>query len=119
MDTPSAGTSDSTAHIMRTRLNELAAALIAGGLTVRLGDGTLVAKNPAASDTVDPHGKAMNPGLSQTVTLTVHDDGTLHWYWCWSGPTRNAPLEPEYMCGAEQIDRAAGKIGRVLALAGT
>jgi hypothetical protein len=59
MDTPSAGTSDSMAQVVRTRLNELAAALIAGGLTVRLGDGTLVARNPAASDTGDPRGKAL------------------------------------------------------------
>jgi hypothetical protein len=103
-----------TAQMIRTRLNDLAAALMAHGLKVRVGKTALVAKNPAASDTDDPRGKILNPGLSQDVALATHDDHTLHWYWCWTGPTRDAPLEMEYMCTAEDIDQAATKISGVL-----
>lgn len=105
-----------TALTVRTRLNDLAAALIAHGLKVRVGQGALVAKNPAASATDDPRGKILNPGLSQDVAIAAHDDDTLHWYWCWTGPTRDAPLEMEYMCMAEEIDQAAERIGHVLRL---
>ncbi|MEV0403287.1 hypothetical protein [Actinoallomurus sp. NPDC050550] len=72
-----------------------------------------MAWNPAASATGDPRGQAMNPGLSQYVAI-ASDDGSLNWYWCWTGPARDAPLESEYMCPAEEIDRAADLIARVL-----
>lgn len=100
-------------RVIRTRLEELAAALKSRGLTVRVGTSALMAWNPAASATDDPRGQAMNPGLSQYVAIAP-DDGSLSWYWCWTGPTRDAPLETEYMCPADEIDRAADLIARVL-----
>ncbi|WP_345433931.1 hypothetical protein [Actinoallomurus vinaceus] len=98
---------------IRARLEELAEVLRGRGLAVRIGTSALVAWNPAASATDDPRGQAMNPGLSQYVAIAP-DGGSLNWYWCWTGPTRDAPLESEYMCPAEQIDRAATLIAKVL-----
>jgi hypothetical protein len=98
---------------IHARLDELAEALRGHGLAVRTGTSALVAWNPAASATDDPRGQAMNPGLSQYVAIAP-DGGSLHWYWCWTGPTRDAPLETEYMCPAEEIDRAADLVARVL-----
>lgn len=123
---PEPATSTATAPYGRTaaqramvaRLHQLAAALTARGLTVRVGDGTLLARNEAASGTGDPRGRALDPGLSQTVAVTARDDGTLHFHWCWAGATRGAPLELEYMTPADDIDGAARRIARVLALAG-
>ncbi|MCO6007105.1 hypothetical protein NE236_19165 [Actinoallomurus purpureus] len=111
---PDAETSTPKAQPVKARLDELAAALVELGLTVRVGTGALVAWNSAASRTDDPVGKAMNPGLSQYVALCEHDDDSLHWYWCWTGPTRDAPLETEYMCPAREIEHAAHLIAKVL-----
>ena len=98
----------------RDRLRALAAALKERGLSVRIGKGALVARNPAASHTADPVGRAMNPGLSQYVALSEREDGSLHRYWCWAGPERDSPLEMEHMCPAGEIERAAGLIANVL-----
>ncbi|MEV5747678.1 hypothetical protein AB0L00_07640 [Actinoallomurus sp. NPDC052308] len=98
---------------IRARLVELATALRGHGLEVRVGTSALMAWNPKASMTDDPRGEAMNPGLSQYVAIAP-DDGSLNWYWCWTGPSRDAPLETEYMCPAEEIDRAATLITKVL-----
>jgi hypothetical protein len=98
---------------VRARLDELAAALRGHGLEIRVGTSALMAWNPKASATEDPRGQGMNPGLSQYVAIAP-DDGSLHWHWCWTGPTRDAPLETEYMCPAEQIDRAVTLITKVL-----
>lgn len=79
---------------MLGRLHQLAAALTAHGLTVRAGGDSLFGKEPAAAQTDDPRGRALNPGLSQTVAVTARDDGTLHlhlhlhWCWSWSGAAR-------------------------------
>jgi hypothetical protein len=100
---------------IRTRLDELAAALRGRGLEARAGTSALIAWNPKASVTDDPRGRAMNPGLSQYVAIAP-DGGSLHWYWCWTGPARDASLEAEYMCPAEEIERAATLITRVLRL---
>lgn len=54
----------------RECLDALAAALGRRGLTVRVGAGGLVARNPAASQTDDPRGRGMNPGLFQYVALS-------------------------------------------------
>jgi hypothetical protein len=110
--------SPTTAQTVRTRLHEFAAALMARDMNVRVDErrGALVAKNPAAEQTGDPPGRHMNPGLSQTVALSVHDDNTLHWYWQWSGADRGAPPEYEYMCPAGDADAAAGKVAQVLRL---
>lgn len=105
-----------TARAMAARLNQLAAALMVRGLKVRIGEDTVVARNPAASVTGDPLGRSMHPGLSQEVAVTAHDDGTLHFHWCWSGATRDAPRELEYMTPADDIDGAAEKVARVLAV---
>lgn len=85
---------------------------------MRVGKGAVVARNPAASHTDDPLGRAMNPGLSQYVALSGEEDGSLHWYWCWAGPERDSPLEMERMCPAGEIERAAGLIANVLRLDG-
>ncbi|MEV5708557.1 hypothetical protein [Actinoallomurus sp. NPDC052274] len=89
-------------QIIKARLDELAAALIESGLTVRVGAAALMAWNPAASR------------LSQYVALCGHADRSIHWYWCWTGPTRDAPLETEYMCAAEDIAHAADLVAKVL-----
>ncbi|MEV5749984.1 hypothetical protein AB0L00_19355 [Actinoallomurus sp. NPDC052308] len=102
---------------IRARLDELAEALRNQSLAVRVGTSALVAWNPAASVTDDPRGQAMNPGLSQYVAIAP-DGGSPHWYWCWTGPTRDASLETEYMCPAEEIDRAATLITKVLRVDG-
>ncbi|WP_345434436.1 hypothetical protein [Actinoallomurus vinaceus] len=100
-------------RVIRTRLNELAMALRCHGLEVRIGTSALMAWAPKASMTDDPRGEAMNPGLSQYVAIAP-DGGSLNWYWCWTGPARDSPLEAEYMCPAEQIDRATTLIRKVL-----
>jgi hypothetical protein len=103
---------------VRKQLQELAAALMALDMNVRIDErrGALVAKNPAAEQTGDPRGRHMNPGLSQTVALSVHDDDSLHWYWQWSGAERGAPPEYEHMCPAGEVEIAAGKVAQVLRL---
>jgi hypothetical protein len=111
---PDAATPTGRARLVKARLDELATALTERGLAVRPDTGALVAWNPAASRTDDPVGKAMNPGLSQYVALCGHEDGSLQWYWCWTGPTRDAPLETEYMCAAEEIEYAADLMAKVL-----
>ncbi|GAB3965113.1 hypothetical protein GCM10029978_027130 [Actinoallomurus acanthiterrae] len=111
---PDAATSMDRAQLVKARLDELGAALTERGLTVRIGAGALVAWNPAASQTDDPTGRSMNPGLSQYVALCGHEDGSLQWYWCWTGPTRDAPLETEHMCAAEEIEYAADLMAKVL-----
>lgn len=105
-------------ELVRERLGELAAALTARGLGVRVDErgGRITARN-AAAETDDPRGRAMNPGLSQDVVLSVHDDESLHWYWAWTGARRGAPAEYEYLCPAEEIETAAAKVAAVLRLA--
>ncbi|MEV5707320.1 hypothetical protein [Actinoallomurus sp. NPDC052274] len=104
-------------RVIRARLDELAEALQSQGLAVRVGTSALVAWNPSASATDDPRGQVMNPGLSQYVAIAP-DGGSLHWYRCWTGPTRDAPLETEYMCPADELDRAASLITKVLRVDG-
>lgn len=58
----------------------------------------------------------MNPGLSQKIALCLHEDDTLHFSWCWSGATRQAPPEYEYLCAAGETEQDARKISRVLAV---
>ncbi|GAA0372644.1 hypothetical protein NE235_30865 [Actinoallomurus spadix] len=96
------GETSREARLIATRLGELSTALTERGLTVRVGAAAVMAWNPAASR------------LSQYVALCGHADRSLHWYWCWTGPSRKAPLETEYMCAAEEITHAADLIAKVL-----
>ncbi|TYB49323.1 hypothetical protein [Actinomadura chibensis] len=67
----------------------------------------------------DPQGQMMSPGLRQEVRCRPHGpDGDLWWHWVWSGPTRNAEPELEPLCPLREPERAAERIGRVLALEG-
>jgi hypothetical protein len=106
------------------RLHELQTELQARGFTVRVEEGSwsLVAKNEAAVGAADPkdplaliYGKV---GLSQRVSLALDDFSVLAWYWEWSGATRGAPGEIEFMCSAADIAEATRLMSRVLALAG-
>lgn len=103
------------AEAVRVWLRDLATALAARGLNVRVGKGALTARNPAVTGT-DPCGKLLSPGLSQTVALTRDDDGVPAWYWAWTGPARDSPLELEYLCAAVDIERAAERIAHVLSV---
>ncbi|WP_146778722.1 hypothetical protein [Actinomadura craniellae] len=60
----------------------------------------------------------MSPGLRQDIACLRRDDagGALWWHWVWSGPTRDAPGELEPLCPADEIETAAERITRVLAL---
>ena len=106
-----------TAETIQGYLRDLATALTARGLTVRVHEraSILVARNEAVRGD-DPLGRAMNPGLTQIVALS-NDSGTLAWYWQWSGPTRDAPPEYELLCPADAIAEAGERVARVLAMA--
>jgi hypothetical protein len=93
---------------------KLAPLLIRQGLQVSVRrDGYVEVRNPRGSQSTDPVGRALNPGMRQLVTLTDHD-GTLWWAWAWSGPARDAPPEIEPMVPAGEIEEAARRIGKVL-----
>jgi hypothetical protein len=100
---------------VKTLLYALASALIQRGLHVTVGrDATVEARHPGvAGSTVV--GRALCPGLRQTVALRPHE-GALWWQWVWSGPARDAPPELEPLCPAVEIERAAERIAVVLAL---
>lgn len=84
-------------------------------IAVTFGDAKLALQHGEPLDS-GPAGKALNPGLSQTVECsTAEADGRLWWWWLWSGPTRDAPPELEPLCPADEIDLAADRIARVLA----
>jgi hypothetical protein len=88
--------------------------LIRQGLQVTVQrDGFIEVRNPRGSQSTDPVGRALNPGMRQLITLIDHG-GVLHWAWAWSGPARDAPPELEPMVPAGEIDEAARRIGRVL-----
>jgi hypothetical protein len=102
---------------IRDHLQQLGAALLARNFKVKIDDrqGLLIAKNPAVMATDDPIGRAMSPGLAQTVALGTHNGG-LFWFWQWSGATRDAAPEHELLGPAEQIGTTADKIAYVLRL---
>lgn len=58
----------------------------------------------------------MSPGLRQEVACRPGEAGVLWWFWVWSGPTRQSPPEYEPLCPADQVERAAEWIARVLAV---
>lgn len=98
-------------------LLQLAAALMSSGLKVAVDPkrATVRAKHPAVIPDDNPVAKALAPGLVQTVALGAHD-GTLGWYWQWSGETRDSSPEYQLLGPAEDIPAAAEKIARVLRL---
>jgi hypothetical protein len=95
----------------------LSAALTDQGLEVQRQPRCQIRARNTSAAGIDPMGKALNPGLSQTVTFGTNDaDGRVWWWWLWSGPTRDAPLEAELLCPADDVKTAARRISRVLAL---
>lgn len=91
----------------------LATLLESRGLTVVLErDGTVDVRNPAGAAT-DPVGRVLHPGLNQRITVVERDDG-FWWAWLWTGPERDAPLEPEPMVPAGDVEEAARRVGNVL-----
>jgi hypothetical protein len=111
--------SGATPETVALFLEALTAALADRGLIAEAFGARMVwAKNGAA----DPPGGdpllPISPGLRQTVLCQRDDAGRLAWFWVWSGPTREAPSELEYLCPAEHIGLAADRIARVLCLDG-
>ncbi|GAB3958035.1 hypothetical protein GCM10029978_001980 [Actinoallomurus acanthiterrae] len=102
-------------------LEALTAALTRRGLVAEaFGTRMVWVKNPAADASGgDPRAAAMSPGLRQSVVCQRDgDSGRLAWFWVWSGPTRDAPSELEYLCPAEYVEQAANRITHVLRLDG-
>jgi hypothetical protein len=111
--------SDAVPETVAVFLEALAAALTDRGLVAEAFGARMVwAKNGAADPPSSDPRAPMSPGLRQTVLCQPHDAGRLAWFWVWSGPTREAPSELEYLCPAEHIGQAADHIARVLCLDG-
>jgi hypothetical protein len=111
--------SASTPEVIESRLEALAAALAERGLIAEPFATKMVwAKNGAAEPQHSDPQAVMSPGLRQTVVCQPDDAGRLSWFWVWSGPTREAPSELEYLGPAELITETADRIARVLRLDG-
>jgi hypothetical protein len=111
------------ADAMQTYMDRLAAALNARSLRVAIRGTALTAANPAVR-TDDPQGKAMTPGLSQSVLLRPTGQG-MAWYWVWPTPPPAGRPEPgapepeptiELLCPAGDVERAARLIANVVSL---
>jgi hypothetical protein len=105
-------------------LGDLSASLTTRGFKVIVEEKrwSVVAVNEAAAPE-DPHDPlALAYGsvkLVQRVRLAPHPhNGTLYWFWQWSGETREAPPEYQPLCPAHAIAEATERISRVLALVG-
>ncbi|MEV5747153.1 hypothetical protein AB0L00_04990 [Actinoallomurus sp. NPDC052308] len=113
--------SDATPETITKHIRALAVALTARGLSAEpFGTRMVMAKNSAADPSAqqDTRGARMSPGLKQTVLCQWDDSGHLAWYWMWAGATREAPPELEYLGPAEDIERTAERLARVLRLDG-
>ncbi|GAA3219985.1 hypothetical protein [Actinocorallia longicatena] len=99
-----------------TLLALLEARLRAFGLAVAVGESSLIARNIRESEGATAAGRAMNPGLRQEVTCQPDAAGVPWWFWVWQGPTRDAPGELEPLCPAANLEWAAERITRVLAM---
>jgi hypothetical protein len=82
----------------------------------RFGASMVWAVNRAADPPAgsSPHAVRLSPGLRQVVQCRVDDMGNFGWFWVWSSP--GALPTYEWFAPAEEIDAAAGKIARVLAV---
>ena len=101
------------------RVAALVAALQARGLVGTVAAlGVVRAFNPAGEpDCGDVRGRMMSPGLRQEVQCRRNlVDGALWWYWAWAGPTRQSPPDLEPLCPAADIEMAADRIAKVLAV---
>jgi hypothetical protein len=110
------GDQDSTKYV-----NALGEELIRRGFTVTTRAGGMVSARNGAADppSGDSLARAMSAGLIQPVMCGPREgDRELWWFWVWSGPTRDAPPDYEALCPADQIETAAEKIARVLAVPG-
>lgn len=108
---------DATPETVTRFLDQLTAALVKRGLVAEVFGARMVwAKNPAGdAPSGELRAAAMSPGLRQSVVCQRDGaSGRLSWFWVWSGPTREAPTELEYLCPAEYIDQAANRIRYVL-----
>jgi hypothetical protein len=111
--------SDTTPGVVALLLEALTAALQDRGLVAEAFGARMVwAKNNAADPQSGDPRAAMSPGLRQTVVCQRDGKGRLAWFWVWSGPTREAPSELQYLGPAEHIGQAADRIARVLRLDG-
>lgn len=90
--------------IVKTATLRLAPLLIRAGLNVAVRrDGVVEVRNPG------------DTRMTQPLALREHE-GRLHWHWVWSGPSRDAPPEYEPMVPVDDVEEAARRIGRVLAI---
>lgn len=111
---------------MQTHVQALGTALKSRGLRVRCHAdergafviATNMAIQPDEEHRDDPRAR-MFGGLTQIVVLSAHGQGELAWWWQWSGATRSAPPEYEYLAPAAAIADATEKLSRVLAIATT
>jgi hypothetical protein len=72
------------------------------------------AANRSADPPCHPIAAQMSPGMRQTVLCRANGNGRLAWWWIWTA-TDGAP-EYEWLCPAAEINVAAVKIARVLAV---
>jgi hypothetical protein len=115
-DTSDAAAPPDTARGLLLRLSPL---LMRQGLqVVAQRNGFVEVRNPSGNRTTDPLGRALNPGMKQSIALGDHD-GALFWFWVWTGVTRDAPPEYEPMVPAEDLDEVARRLANVLAVAGS
>ncbi|MFV2179893.1 hypothetical protein ACFHW2_21320 [Actinomadura sp. LOL_016] len=81
-----------------------------------MGHGTVRVENPAGGpEEGNSLGQLMHPGLRQEIACR-HRDGVLWWWWVWSGPTRRSPHELEPLCPISDVQTAADRLARVLAV---
>jgi hypothetical protein len=72
------------------------------------------AANRAADPPNHPIATQLSPGLRQTVLCRADGNGRLAWWWVWTAPDETP--EYEWLCAATEINVAAVKIARVLAI---
>ncbi|MCW2948406.1 MAG: hypothetical protein JWR24_5123 [Actinoallomurus sp.] len=118
MQAPDTSTANAN-EVAKGLIVRLAPMLMRQGLqVVAQRNGFVEVRNPSGNRTTDPLGRALNPGMKQSIALGDRD-GVLWWHWVWSGVTRDAPPEYEPMCAADDLDEVARRLAVVLAVAGS